>query len=95
MSVRDDISKMSQSRAERVRGDFVAQKKFQENRLMQLKKRKDRLVRDLDEQISKTYAEIDELTNVINEIDQAHFNTLTDLSEEDIKKILDDPEVPF
>lgn len=95
MSVRDDISRMSVSRAERVREDFVAQQKFQELRLMQLKKRRARLIKDLDEQISKTVSELDEIRLVIEEIDNAHFNTTCDISEEAIKRILDDPNVPF
>lgn len=94
MSVRDDISKMSPARAARVREDFVAQKRFQELRLMQLNKRRARLIKDLDEQISKTRDEIDELMTVIEEIDKAHFNTI-DLSDEDIQKILNDETVPF
>lgn len=95
MPVRDDISRMTQSRAERVREDFIAQKKFQENRLKQLKARKERFVNSLDEQISKTVAEIDAITSVIYEIDQAHFSTEYDLTEEDIQKILNDPSIPF
>ena len=82
-TIRDEIACMKPERAARVREDYVSQREFQRKRLIQLKARKARLLKKLDEEIASTTEDIQNITSVIDEIDRAHFDTLQDLKEVD------------
>jgi len=75
-SMRDDISRMTPKKAEQTREEYTLQLKFQRERLVKLKARRDRLMKKLNEEIEKVEADIHNITSVIYEIDAAHFNTL-------------------
>lgn len=82
-TIRDQIACMRPERAARVREDYASQLEFQRKRLSQLKARKARLLKKLDEEIASTTEDIQNITSVIDEIDKAHFDTLRDLKEVD------------
>lgn len=76
MSMRDEIARMTPERANRKREEFVAHLHLQREHLIQLKKRRDRVLKKMNEEIEKVEADIHNITSVIYEIDAAHFNTL-------------------
>lgn len=76
MSMRDEIARMTPERASRKREEFVAHLHLQREHLIQLKKRRDRVLKKMNEEIEKVEADIHNTESVIFEIDHAHFDTL-------------------
>ena len=84
MNTRDEISRMTPLHAAKVREQYEKQLHYQREKLIFLKKRKEKMMSRLDEEIKKIEADISLSQSVIEAIDESHFNTITNSIPEEV-----------